>query len=154
MDAKALKEIELFKNLDPMHLAHIASIMQEQVVKKNTILFEENAKPEFFYIIVKGRIRISKMIPGIGEEALAILDQGSYFGEIEMLEPEIPRAARALAHEDSVLEVIRIDDFHALLGTDRELAVAILWSFVKTLSHRIRNTNDKVTAMFAMAQFG
>ena len=41
-----------------------------------------------------------------------------------------------------------------LLNTDRDLALALMWSFVKTLSRRLRATNDKVTAMFAMAQFG
>jgi CRP/FNR family transcriptional regulator, cyclic AMP receptor protein len=154
MDLSPLRQIDLFRNLDAVQLAHLASISQVQTAKKNTILFSEGDKPEFFYIIAKGRVRISKEIPGIGEEALAILDQGSYFGEMELIDNELPRAARALAHEDCTLQAIRIADFHTLIGTDRELAVAILWSIVKTLANRLRATNDKVTAMFAMAQFG
>jgi CRP-like cAMP-binding protein len=154
MDLQALRNIDLFKNLDPIHLAHLASIVQDQTVKRNTVLFEEGDEPRFFYIIGKGRVRISKQVPGIGEEALAILDPGAYFGELELLEPDLPRAARALAHEDCILHTISVEDFHMLLNTDRDLALALMWSFVKTLSRRLRATNDKVTAMFAMAQFG
>ncbi|MBI5510049.1 MAG: cyclic nucleotide-binding domain-containing protein [Deltaproteobacteria bacterium] len=148
-----MRSVPLFKDLDPVQLAHVASIVEEQAIKRNTVLFNEGDLPELFYFIAKGRIRISKMIPGIGEEALAILDQGAYFGEMELIDAKVPRAARALAHEDCILHTIKIADFHTLLGTDRDLAVAILWSFVKTLSERLRATNDKVTAMFALAQF-
>jgi hypothetical protein len=41
-----------------------------------------------------------------------------------------------------------------LLGTDRDLALAISNAMLKTLASRLRATNDKVTAMFAMASFG
>jgi len=154
MDLSPLRQIDLFRNLDAVQLAHLASISQVQVAKKGTVLFSEGDKPEFFYVIAKGRVRISKQIPGIGEEALAILDQGTYFGEMELIDSEMPRSAMALAHEDCTLQAMRISDFHTLIGTDRELAVAILWSIVRTLANRLRATNDKVTAMFAMAQFG
>jgi CRP/FNR family cyclic AMP-dependent transcriptional regulator len=153
MDLQVLRKVDLFKNLDGVNLSHLASIVEEQVLKKNTILFNEGDKAEYFYLITKGRIRISKMIPGIGEEALAILDEGSYFGEMELIDDTAPRSARALAHEDCILHAIRISDFHTLLNTDRDLALAILWSLVKKLSDRLRATNDKVTAMFALAQF-
>jgi CRP/FNR family transcriptional regulator, cyclic AMP receptor protein len=153
MDLQVLRRIDLFKDLDAVNLSHLASIVEEQALKKNTVLFNEGDKAECFYLITKGRVRISKMIPGIGEEALAILSEGTYFGEMELIDQSVPRAARAMAHEDCILQAIKISDFHTLLGTDRDLALAILWSFVKKLSDRLRATNDKVTAMFAMAQF-
>jgi len=153
MDLQVLRNVNLFRNLDAVQLAHLASIMEEQVVKRNTILFNEGDAPEYFYIIAKGRIRISKMIPGIGEEALAVLDAGSYFGEMELIDAQTPCAARALAHEDCILQMFKVSDFHTLLNTDRDLALALLWSIIRTLSDRLRATNDKVTAMFAMAQF-
>jgi CRP-like cAMP-binding protein len=153
MDLQVLRKVDLFKNLDGVNLSHLASIVEEQALKKNAVLFNEGDKAEYFYLISKGRIRISKMIPGIGEEALAILDEGTYFGEMELFDESVPRAARALAHEDCILYAIKISDFHTLLGTDRDLALAIMWCFVKKLSDRLRATNDKVTAMFALAQF-
>jgi hypothetical protein len=52
-----------------------------------------------------------------------------------------------------VLQVIKIADLHAAMNADRELTVGLLWNFVLTLSERLRNTNDKVMATFALAKF-
>ena len=63
-------------------------------------------------------------------------------------------AAQAIAHEECVLHAIKISDLHDALNADRDLALALLWNFVRTLSDRLRATNDKVMATFAMASFG
>jgi CRP/FNR family transcriptional regulator, cyclic AMP receptor protein len=152
MDLQLLRKIELFQNLDPVQLAHLASIAEERKIPKNQILFKEGDESTEFYVIQKGRVRISKVVSGFGEEALAILGEGTYFGEMEIAQPE-PRAAQALAHEECILQVFKISDFHDLLSTDKELAVGILWSFVRTLSRRLKETDDKVAATFALAQF-
>lgn len=154
MDLQVLRQIDLFRNLDAVQLAHVASLMEERVVRRGTVLFREGEAADSFYVIYKGKVRISKVIAGIGEEALAILDEGSYFGEMELIDPNIPRAAQATAHEDCILQVFRVADFHNLMNSDLQLGLAILWSFVRTLAGRLRNTNDKVTAFFAMAKFG
>ena len=152
MDLQVLKETELFKDLSPVHLAHIASILQEREVDHGEIIFAEQEEAKEFFVIKKGRVRISKVIPGMGEEALAILNQGAYFGEMELIEPS-PRAAQATAHENCILQTFAYDDFHTLLSTDNELALAILWNFLRTLSRRLADTDNKVAATFAMAQF-
>lgn len=154
MDLQVLREVELFRNLDPVQLAHLASIMREEAVPKDCVIFEEGDLPKYFYVLYRGRVRISKVVPGMGEEALAILDRGSYFGEMELIGDAMPRAARATAHEDCILQLFTIEEFHRLLGSDQQLAVAILWSFVDTLSSRLRQTDSKVAATFAMARFG
>jgi len=154
MDLQSLRDVDLFAGLDAVQLAHLTSIAAKREVSKGTILFDEGDKADAFYVIMSGRVRISKVVSGIGEEALAVLSPGSYFGEMELIDRDVPRAARAVVHEDCILQVIQISDFHTLLSTDRELALAIVWGMVKTLSRRLRATNDRVTAMFAMAQFG
>jgi len=152
MDLQVLRQIDLFSNLDPILLAHVASIMQEKSFKKGQIIFDEGDESADLYIIVKGRVRISKIVPGMGEEALAILDAGAYFGEMEMVEPA-PRVARAVAHEDCQMQTFGYTEFRDLLSSDKELAVAVLWNFVRTLSNRLVETDNKVAATFAMAQF-
>lgn len=153
MDLQNFREVELFSSLDGVQVAHLASIVEERKVSKGTVLFQEGDPPEFFYVIHKGRVRISKFVSGFGEEALAILAEGTYFGEMELIEGSLPRAAHAIAHTDCVLQTFKISDFHELLNSDKELAVALLWNIVKTMSSRLRATDDKVAAMFAMAKF-
>jgi CRP-like cAMP-binding protein len=147
-----LRKVGLFSSLEAAQLHCLESICQELKLSPGEVLFREGDEPEFFYVIVKGRIRISRVVPGMGEEALAILEPGSYFGEMEIFEPA-PRAAQALAHTSCMLQAIRIADLHAAMNADRELTVGLLWNFVLTLSERLRNTNDKVMATFALAKF-
>lgn len=154
MPADVLNTIDLFAGLGPLHLAHLRSIAQERQLKHGEVLFEEGDDGSEIYVVAEGSIRISKMVPGIGEEALAILRPGAYFGEMEFIDRELNRAARAMAHEASVLYAISYADLDMLLGTDRDLALAIQANMLRTLARRLRATNDKVTAMFAMAQFG
>ena len=153
MDLEPFRRIDLFRNLDAIQLAHLASIAGERSAKSGEILFREGDKAEEFFIIHSGRVRISKVVPGIGEEAFAILDAGAYFGEMELIQPDWPRAAQATVHASCVLKVFKYSDIQTVMSANSELAQALLWSIVRTLSERLRNTNDKVTAMFALAQF-
>ncbi len=153
-DMELLRSIDLFQGLNAMHLAHVASICHPQSYKKNDVLFEEADDGQHMYVVAEGSVRISKMVPGIGEEALAVLRPGSYFGEMEFIERDLDRAARAVVHERAVLYAFAYTDLDDLFNSDRDLALAIQGALLRTLGRRLRATNDKVTAMFAMAQFG
>ena len=153
MEMAILRQMDLFRHLNTVQLSHVASITHEVALPKGEILFREGDAAEELFIIVSGRVRISKIVPSIGEEALAILPAGSYFGEMELIESGLTRAAQASAHEDCILRRMAYNEFLDMLRSDSELAQAFLWSIVKTLSERLRETDDKVTAMFALAQF-
>ena len=58
---------------------------------------------------------------------------------------DFPRSADARAHETCRLFVVRKEDMEDLLFVDRDLAYELLWNFVRTLSSRLRETNDKMT---------
>ena len=45
------------------------------------------------------------------------------------------------------------EDLEDLLFVDRDLAYEILWNFVRTLSHRLRETNDKMTFLAISGKF-
>ena len=91
-------------------------------------------------------------VPGMGEEALAILRAGDYFGEMALID-DFPRSADARVHEAARLFVIRKEDMEDLLFVDRDLAYDLLWNFVRTLSTRLRETNDKMTFLAVSNRF-
>ncbi len=153
MDLQPLRAIDLFRNLDAVQLAHFASISHERATRRGEVLFKEGDPAQELFIVLEGKIRISKVVPGIGEEAFAILGPGSYFGEMELIDPALPRAAQATVHEQGKLQVFEYAQIRDIMSADGELAAALLWSMVRTLSERLRATNDKITAMFALAQF-
>jgi CRP/FNR family cyclic AMP-dependent transcriptional regulator len=147
-----LAKVNLFSGLQASHLRRIASLGLEEVHPYNGLIFSEGTQGDKVYLILSGAVRISRTVPGMGEEALAVLRPGTYFGEMALID-DFPRSADARAHEECRLFVIRKEDLADLLFVDRDLAYDLLWSFVRTLSGRLRETNDKMTFLAVTGRF-
>ena len=152
MDAQLLKKVALFEGLTQGQLAKVASIAQARSYEVGAHLFREGEAGHEVFILLSGKVRISKSVPGIGEEALAILEPGQYFGEMALIE-DSPRSADAIAHTPCSVWVIGREALDQLMFTDKDLAYVLLWTFVRTLSERLRETNDKIKAFFAISRF-
>ena len=114
LDPAQLKKIPLFANLTTDHLQKVGAIAAQKQLKANERVFEEGEVGTEMYIIASGKVRISKMVPGVGEEALAILEPGSYFGEMALID-DTPRSADATAHLACTLYVIQKADLEQLM---------------------------------------
>jgi len=147
-----LSKINLFSGLQETYLRRIAGLGLEETYAPNSLIFSEGAQGDKVYLILSGAVRISRTVPGMGEEALAVLRAGTYFGEMALID-DFPRSADARAHEECRLFVIRKEDLEDLLFVDRDLAYDLLWSFVRTLSSRLRDTNNKMTFLAVTNKF-
>jgi len=152
MDVAPLAQVTLFQGLSPSQLKKVAAICDVETVDRGTVIFREGDTAQSMYLLVAGKVRISRRVPGMGEEALAILDAGQYFGEMGVVEESV-RSADAYAHETATLWRIERSRLDQLLFTDKDLAYSVLWTLVRTLSARLRETNEKMKAFFAMSQF-
>ena len=153
MDPALLEKVPLFAALNPSQLRAVATLTQTQPFAPGASIFKEGDLGDAMYGVVEGKVRISKSVPGIGEEALAILEAGQYFGEMALIE-EGPRSADALAHTRCTVWVLTRARLEELMFMDKELAYSLLWSFVRTLSERLRETNEKIKGFFAISKFG
>ena len=152
MDAQLLKKVALFEGLTQGQLAKVAGIARERSYEGGAFLFREGEVGHEMFVLLSGKVRISKSVPGIGEEALAILEGGQYFGEMALIE-DSPRSADAIAHTACSVWVIERAQLDQLMFTDKDLAYVLLWTFVRTLSERLRETGDKIKAFFAISRF-
>jgi CRP-like cAMP-binding protein len=152
MDTSLIKQASLFADLDDAELERVAEICQEQKFKSAKTIFKENEPGNRLYIIAEGEVRVSRDVPGSGEEALAVLKKGACFGEMAVLDRST-RSTDAIANTDCVLITITRSDFEMLLDFERELAYKILWSIVRLLSQRLRITNDNLRSFLAMSMF-
>jgi CRP/FNR family cyclic AMP-dependent transcriptional regulator len=150
---EALKKTDLFGNLTDEHLSSVAALTKLVDVNRGHLIFSQGDAGETFYIIISGRVRISRQIPGMGEEALAILEPGGYFGEMALIEHE-ERSADAVAHESATLLCLTKQDLEDLLFINRDVAYEVLWGFVRTLSSRLRETSNKLTFLTVSSKFG
>lgn len=145
-----LKKINLFETLLERELEKIEKICRNEVFAKDTVIFKEGDEGDRCYIILKGEVRISKFVPNIGEEALAVLKPGDYFGEMALVD-NFPRSAHAIVNKDAELYSINKTELDKILIMDHELGYKLLWAFTKTLSKRLRETNEKMAGFLAMS---
>ncbi len=144
-----LAKTVLFAGLTSDQIYQLMKTAKSEEFKAGEIIFKEGEKGDKLYIILSGSVRISKQIPGSGEEALAVLKPGDFFGEMALID-DVERSADAIANESSRLLSIDRASFESLLFLNKELAYTILWNFLRTLSKRLRETNEKIRALLAM----
>lgn len=152
MEIELLRNAELLAELDDHELATVAEICTIQKFKSAGVIFREGEPGSRLFIIANGEVRISRDIPGSGEEALAVLKPGSCFGEMAVF-AKSERSTDAIANTDCTLVAITRSDFEMLLDFNRELAYKTLWSVVHLLSRRLRTANDNLRSFLAMSMF-
>ena len=146
-----LGAVPFFRELAPPELDRIIALGRLVTYPKQAIVFSEGDPGEALYIVVDGSVRIGKVVPGAREEAMAFLERGSCFGEMALFD-EFPRSATAIAHEECRVLFLEKASFLDLLRSEPVIARKILWAFCRTLSVRLRETTDRIVALFALAR--
>jgi len=132
------------KGLSSRDLRLLATFSHEEFFRSGQTIFLEGDTGEELYIILDGQIRISKFIPGVGEEALAILEKGDFFGEMALIN-QAPRSADARAHTDATVLPIESGLLTDVLSRDVSSSYDFLYILCKILSRRLREINLKIT---------
>ena len=153
MDLSLLKQAQIFADLDEGELARVAEVCKEQKFLSAKTIFKEGEPGNRLYIIAEGEVRISRQIPGSGEEALAVLKKGTVFGEMAIFDSGAERSTDAIANTDCTLFTIARSEFELLMDFNRDVAYKVLWAVVRLLSSRLRQTNDNLRSFLAMSMF-
>ncbi|MDZ7781049.1 MAG: cyclic nucleotide-binding domain-containing protein [Gemmatimonadota bacterium] len=125
----ALKQVELFDGLPEEDFERLRTIAEPVILEADTRLFEEGEPGDYFYVVVRGSVELTK--GGEDGERLAVLRAGQAFGEMALLN-EAPRSATAHVPEQSYLIGISRDAFFGLLDSD-SLAARLLKNLSKAL---------------------
>ncbi len=102
-----------------------------------TVMCVEGAVEHEFYVILGGRVKVTKKINNETDRVLNYLGQGDFFGEMGLIH-DAPRAATVIAETDIlVLEVDEIG-FNQVLEEVSTISMAM----VKEVSRRLRDNDD------------
>jgi len=152
IDIELLANTAVFRDLDGEQLSEVAKISHVHTLKWGEFVFHEGDEGDCLYLIVEGAVRISRNVPGTGEEAITVLKKGACFGEMALLDPST-RSTDAIVDSRCDLLTIGREDFDALLDANRELAYKVLRAIIRLLSERLRRTNDNLKSIFVIAMF-
>lgn len=134
-----LKQTELFSAMDDEEILLIKDKMSFKQFRKNeTILYEEDTN-NYMYMIVMGGVKAIRTTEDGKEIILAIHKQGSFFGEMSLIDGRTSPAS-VIAIEDSLIAIIEKNDFFSIIYSQNKVAKNLL----DILCSRLRKALDTV----------
>lgn len=104
-----LKRIFIFKSLSEPKLVTLAKMMKKQKFNAGELIVEENTQGEEFFLITKGRVRVTQ-----NGRLLREMEEGNCFGEIAVINKDI-RTASVNAITNVVCYKLTKGDFDSIL---------------------------------------
>jgi CRP-like cAMP-binding protein len=142
------------QRLSSLEINFLASLSQERKLAPAEVLFHEGDVGDEMYVVLEGRVMIYKYISGAGEEALAFLERGDYFGEMALIDRE-PRSADARADESgAVVLAIPGEVLSGILDLGKVSSLPLLKILCGLVAKRLRELDDKLVGWFILAGGG
>ena len=126
-----LADVDLFGDLTPQELLHLADASTTEELRRGDVLFHEDDEPDRLYVVINGRIAIAKRSINGRESVVALMEAGDLFGEMGLFLPG--RSAEARALEQSQVLSIGFDPVREVYEKRPEL----LWGVVALLARRL-----------------
>lgn len=144
-----LKSIPLFSKLDEEELARVATTIEWRDIPDQEVVFKEGDVGDSLYIVEAGQFSVSKIIDhDTGEEkTLAIVGEGTFFGEMALLDNE-PRSATVRAVGAASLLVVDRTVWQDMLRESAKLAAKLLFGILQTTSNRLRHTSRDLVTLY------
>lgn len=134
-----LKKIDLFKNLADEELKELASYITTTTYRKKEDIFTEGDAPEWFYIVLTGKVKVTKISHDGKEIILEIISPYDIFGGVAVLR-NIPYPANAVAMEDS--EILKISRKNLMRLVDR--FPNLMYIIALQLGDRMKSSYDSL----------
>jgi CRP/FNR family transcriptional regulator len=134
-----LKAFTFFAPFSVVQRTHIAANTMRVRFEGNTPIFHAGERSDKMYLIIEGRVKISRSDEKGGEISLGVLETGQAFGELAMLSGEPRMASATTLSPCELLIVDRSLMAQAIMVGTPEDVLEMLASF----SEQIRATNER-----------
>jgi CRP/FNR family transcriptional regulator, cyclic AMP receptor protein len=132
-----LRRAPLFDALDDDSAAALQAGVTIVELARADRVFEEGASGNQLYVVLDGKIKLTRAAADGRENLLSVLGPGEMFGELSLFDPR-PRTASAVAVTDSRLGALAHDDLRRWLTGRPDVALHLL----QALAQRLRRAND------------
>ena len=137
-----LKYVPIFSELDNDTLEKISRLGIRKSFKKDSVVLFEHETGSALFVIVEGKVKVSRVSDDGKEVILTILGDSDFFGEMAILDG-LSRSANVTAMEDSELFIIQRSEFLELLQVHPEVSIALL----QELTQRLRSADMKIKSL-------
>jgi phosphoserine phosphatase RsbU/P len=126
----------LFETLPDSAFNTLKEKLVEHRFSAGDIVFQDDADGQELYLIAAGRVKIMKQSREGKDYLIALLHEGDFFGELELIDGRA-RSATVIALDDCIIYSLHRSHFDLLLHTNHYFAIRLLTA----LSVRLRSSN-------------
>lgn len=137
--SQVLKNSLIFSGLDEEELAELARLALERRLAAEEFVFWEGDAPDFFYLIVRGRVKVVKQAASGKEFIVSFFGPGEMFGEVAVFENKTYPASSIAAEETVVIGIRRVE-FMEFMAAHPEIALRI----ISILGGRLRDAQARL----------
>jgi len=142
-----LQEMDLFHGHKDETIADLEKRMQQRSVKAGDAIYAMGDQEQVLYLIRRGAVRVLAPISGSRQlHHIATFGRGDFFGGLAFLD-EHARSDTAIAHTDTDLFVLPLDQFKQLAEDHKKLALLLITAISRTLAQRLRHADGERTLL-------
>ncbi len=150
VDLAARRAVFAEQRLSSMEINFLASLSRHERFDSGEVIFREGDEGDALYLVLDGQVMISKLINGVGEEALAFLGRGAYFGEMALIDHD-RRSATAKAHGSAVVLEIHREVVEGLLHIEHVSSTRLLRLLCSLIAERLHESDEKLIGFHLLA---
>ena len=144
--ADKLSKNAIGKGLSEEELISLAALFVARSLPPEIVVFDEGETGDGLYLVLQGSVRVEKHNAAGGYSEVAVLDQGSLFGEISLI-TGAPRSGRIKMAVDGTLACLSREKFKALAENDVKLHTKLTQGLGALACDRLSKTTLKVAQM-------
>ena len=149
MSISVLQKISLFSGLNNKELEEILNSTTSKKYSINkAIISEKEDSGNSFYMISKGKVKITRESEDGTTIVLSVLSEGNFFGEMSLLDGS-SRSANVVSMTNTEVLILSEKDFLNLVNNNTQIS----FNLIKVLCTRIRNLNTLMKRLFANEYF-
>ena len=137
-----LKYVPIFSELEEKTLEQISGLGIKKSFSRDSVILFEHETGSALFVIIKGKVKVSRVSDDGKEVILTILNESDFFGEMAILDG-MSRSANVTAMEDSELFIVQRSEFLEMLHSHPEISVALL----QELTNRLRSADMKIKSL-------
>ncbi|MDA3901489.1 MAG: SpoIIE family protein phosphatase [Spirochaetes bacterium] len=139
-----LKSIPVFSGINDDDADEILPLTHQLYFKKGSVIITEGSEGSSMYILIDGKVKVTKAENLESEVFIATLEAGSFFGELSLLD-DMPRSANVIADEDCSMLHLKKRDFDNLLNSNLRISNTFYKNCLTETFSRFRRANQNFT---------
>ena len=138
MDQDIIRSISIFSSLPDEEVEHLAETLDLEEIPQGSLLLEEDALGDRYYILVDGEVEVLKALGTADERLLGVRGPGSFIGEMSLFSEDSRHTASVRARTALQLLEMSPEDLGGLLYRQPKF----VYEMMRVISQRLDESEN------------